>query len=191
MPEFFGVVDRTKEGKISSEYPAWYFDRQVEIAEESIATKERSLKGGFVPRESEGEYRIAIDQEKKKLEQITSSIPKLSEVEKDKCAKAYKNMTNAISSSMYTRSDMMKNLVDAHDEHRLNSRPCIKASAEAAEIAIENGIEVADNGLMARKDAEKLCKIIGRAIGENTNMERLRKDGNYYGGGNPGRPRKH
>ena len=60
MPEFFFSVYRTKEGKISSAYPAWYFDRQIENMEESIDQKKRALKGGFVPRESEGEYHVPV-----------------------------------------------------------------------------------------------------------------------------------
>lgn len=177
MPEFFGKVDRTKEGKISSEYPAWYFDRQTELLQESIDQKERALKGGHVPRESEGEYQIIIDREKKRLAEIIDSRPKLSGTDLDKCAKAYKSTIKEISNSMYTRSDSMRGFVDPHDEHKLNSTPCIKVTDVTAEIALQNGIRITDNGHMARKDAERLCKIIGRAIGENTNMERLRKDG--------------
>jgi len=189
MPQFFGKIDRTKNGKVSSAYPAWYFDNQIEILEESIAKKKHALKGGFVARESEGEYRITIDREQKRLDDIIEGRPKLSDAEKDKCAKAYKHMTQEISRSMYTRSDMMRNFVDAHEENRNNTRPVIKASSDFAEMAEENGIRVTDNGMMARKDVEKLCKIIGRAIGENTNMERLRKDGNFPGMRGPGRPR--
>ena len=186
MPKFFGKIDRTKDGKISSTYPAWYFDRQIETLEEGIAQKKRTLEGGFVERGNEGEYRINIEKEEKRLHDIIEGKPNLSAVEKDKCAKAYDHMAKEISSSMYNRSDMMKGFVDAHEEYRNNSKPCIKATNDFAEMAVENGIKVQDNGLMARKDVEKLCKIIGRAIGKSTNMERLRKDGR-----GPGRTRQY
>ena len=175
--EFFGAIDRTRDGKISSEYPAWTFPRQIEMAREQITIKTNALESGSVDRYSEGEYRIIIDREVERLDNIEKSRPTLTNVEKDSCAKAYKDLTAGIQGTMPTYSDMHRNFIDAHEEHRKNSTPCIKVSGKTAELAESNGIRVSGSGEMRRKDASKLAKIIGHAIGENTNMERLRKEG--------------
>ena len=182
MPQFFGVIDRKRDHKtgiekISSEYPAWTFHQQLENAREELTQKERALATGSVDRESETEYRILIEREKAQLDAIEESRPNLSDADKDVCAKAYKDLTNGISASMPTLNDMHRNLVNAHEENRRNSKPCIKVSLKTAELAEKNGIKVTSNCEMSRKDASRLAKIIGHAIGEQTNMEYFRKEG--------------
>ena len=189
---FFGAVDRkidptTGKEKISSEYPAYTFPQQIENAREDIAQKKRALQTGAVDRESEGEYRLIIEREEKRLDDIERSRPKLSDSDKDNLASAYKDLTKGIAGTMPTYYDIHRNFVNAHEEHRRNSNPCIKVNGKTAELAEHNGIKVSKDGEMSRKEASRLAKIIGHNIGENTNMERLRKEG--FSAGKPGRPR--
>ena len=186
---FYGAVDRkrdkeTGENKISSEYPAWTFPQQIENAKEDLAQKERALQTGSVDRGSEGEYRLLIEREKKQLEAIEASRPKLNDVEMDTCDKAYKDISKGVGESMPTLKDMHRNFIDAHEENRRNQNPCIKVSGKTAEIAEQNGIRVTKDCEMSRKDAWKLGKILGHILGKPTNMERLRKEG-YSGVGRP------
>ena len=179
--QFFGAVDRkidlrTGESKITSEYPAWTMPRQIEIMEEGIAQKKRAMDMGFVDRANTGEHQVIIEREEQRLKEIKESKPKLTDQEKDVCAKVYKEVTGDIQKTMPYYYDMQKGHVDAHEQHRINSQPNIKMSDKACEIAKANGIKVSSNGMVSRNAASKLAKLIGHAIGENTNMERLRKD---------------
>jgi len=184
--EFFGAIDRNKDGKITSEYPAYTFPQQIDNAREELAQKSRALQSGSVDRDSEGEYRILIEREEKRLQDIEKSRPILTDAEKDTCAKSYKDLTKGIKDSMPTHNDIHRNFVDAHEENRRNSNPCIKVAEKTAEIAEANGIRVTSDCEMSRKDASKMAKIIGHMIDENTNMERLRRDG-YSSAGRPAR----
>lgn len=175
--QFFGAIDRTKDGKISSEYPAFTFPRQLDNAREEIGMKTRLLQSGSVDPASEGEYRAKLEREQERLDSIEKSTPNLNDVEKDLCAKAYKDLTDGVKGTMPSHSDIHRNFVDAHEEHRRNSTACIKVAGKTAELAEQNGIRVSDGGEMSRKDASRLAKIIGHVIGKNTNMERLRKEG--------------
>ena len=76
MQSFFGEIDRNKDGKIASEYPAWTMPRQIANAREEIDKKERALEGGFVERGTEGEYKIQIAREQKTLTAIVESKPR-------------------------------------------------------------------------------------------------------------------
>lgn len=177
MKSFFGEIDRNKDGKVASEYPAWTFPRQIENAKEEIDKKQRALDGGFVDRESEGEYKMAIERETERLTAIENSRPSLDKSEIDLCSKVYKSLVAGIGKTMPTRNDMHHNLIDAHDENRLNTSPSISVSADAAKMAQENEIRISDSGNMSRNDASRLAKILGHILGENTNMERLRRMG--------------
>jgi hypothetical protein len=178
MPiQFFTAIDRNKDGKIKSDYPAWTFPQQIENAKEEIGMKERALQSGSVDRESEGEYKLLLERESKRLEAIENSRPKLDAIQIDLCDKVYKDLKKGIQDSMPSYSDIHMNFVDGHEEHRRNSKPCIKVTGKTAELAQNNSIRVSDKGEMSRKDASKLYKIIGHAIGKDTNVERLRKIG--------------
>ena len=186
MIQLFGGIDRAKDGKITSEYPAYTFPQQIDNLKEEIGMKSRLLQSGSVDRESEGEYRILLDRDAKRLEEIENSKPKLTEVEKDICAKSYDDLSKGIKENMPTHNDIYRNFVNAHEENRKNSNPCIKVSGKTAEIADANGIRVTSGGEMSRKDASKLYKILGHITNQNTNVERLRKEGFS----NAGRPRR-
>jgi len=176
--EFFGAIDKSKDGtKITSEYPAYTFPQQIENAKEGLAQKTRALQSGSVDRESEGEYRFLIEREELQLQEIEKSRPVLSDVQLDLCALCYKDLSKGIKDSMPTLYDIQRNFVDAHEENRRNSKPCIEVNAKTAGLAHGNGIRVSEGRKMSRKDASKLWKIIGHVIGQNTNVERLRKEG--------------
>lgn len=174
--QFFGAVDRNSKGSVSSEMPAWYFDRQMELMQEEITKKQTALDMGFVARDSEGEYRANIEKETKRLDEIKASKPNLSDRDTDVCAKVYKELRTEIAPSMFTREEEHRNFVRPHEEHRINTLPCIKVSQKGAEIAKANGMDVSDKGELSRNNAVRLQMIIGRAIDSDVNIERLRKN---------------
>lgn len=173
--EFFGAVDR-KEGKpdgpITSEYPAWMHTYQIEELEESISRKDRALAQGLIPSEHVAGSREELKREKDKLALIKKSKPKLTATQKDKLYTDYKELGKGIEGYLFTRSDMMKGTADAHEEADRMIKPSIPVSPEIAEMCNLKP----EKGKISRNDASKAWKILGRALGEPTNVETLRKD---------------
>ena len=175
--KFFGEADRTKDGKIKSDYPAWYQGQHLEDLRESIKQQERSLEEGSVPPERRGQYKERLNQEKERLEQIEASKPNFSGIEKDIASKFREEIGEKISDAHYRRSHLDKGLVNAHEEARRMTEPCIEVKGQVeAEILKECGARITEGGKVTRTEAEKAWKIVGRALGEEmTNVEILRK----------------
>lgn len=169
---FFGEVDRHPKGGFTSEYPAWYFDRQQEELKEEISRDERSIEMGLVSPPNVPEVRTRIKMAKERLHEIESSKPKFTAKQKDELAGAYSEMSNQLREMLPSRSDMMKGVADAHDELRRNTEPCIKISDPR--LAAACGIPVTRGGMVTRDGLAKVWKITGKALGEASNVERLR-----------------
>lgn len=177
--KFFGEADRKgrhADGKITSEYPAWYFDAQTEDLQEEIEHKQRQIAQGLVPPSEMPYAREALKKQEETLERIMSK-PKLTGKDKDEAAKFYESLSEQICDSMPSRSDMKKGLADAHEEVRRMTTPIINVRGQTKLLA-NMGIE-AKGGKVSRNQAAKAFKIIGRVLGEPTNIEYLRKDFNH------------
>lgn len=170
---FFGEVDRHPRGGFSSEYPAWYFDRQQEELKEEISRDERSIETGLVSPPNVPEVRTRIKLAKERLHEIESSKPKFSAKQKDELAGAYKEMGDQLREALPSRSDMMKGVADAHEELRRNTEPCIRVDGRIKDLAASCGISVS-KGMVTRDGLAKMWKITGKALGEQSNVERLR-----------------
>jgi len=183
MPiQFFGKVDKRKQdGKIASEYPAWYMRSQIEELEESINRKERELQRGTIPPSEVMYAKAELEKEQKRLGEIRESEPKLTDAERDSISKVYKELGKEIQDTLFTKTDMMKGLADAHEEARLMVGDVISVKDKAfAEMCEACGIPLEREGkarrAISRNEASRVYKIIGRYLGENTNIERLRRD---------------
>ena len=170
--KFFGEVDLNKKGMKASEYPAWYFDRLIEDMEREVSRKEKALLAGTVRSDMVEKIRGEVKREKARLSDIVNSKPKLTDLQRDKIATEYKNLSKEIGDSMFTRSDMMLGLASPHEEARRMSRPCIKINPE---IAASLGMRT-HNGQVSRNNAERAYKIIGKRLDANTMVEALRRD---------------
>jgi len=172
---FFGSVDRNRDGKIASAMPAWYFDQFIEELEESIARKERSIKRGEIPA-SEIQYaREELKRETARLQEIMDSKPKLSGQLKDKVAKAYKLLGEHIADTLPSRSDELLGFASPHEELKKMKSPCIPINHEIAKMC---GLKTV-RGRITRDQAVTAYKMMGKALDDNTNVERLRKDGKF------------
>lgn len=172
--EFFGAVDRNKHGNVGSTYPAWYFDNNIDTMRESIASKERSIERGEIPHEHVYYAKEEIAKEEKHLAEIVNSKPKIEGKMKDAMRDNYKNLALEIRDSMFSRDEMMKGLADPHQEAERMSEPVIPTKIDP-EFARKLGIRVV-NGKASRDDLSKAYKIMGRHLGENVNVEALRRD---------------
>lgn len=169
--EFFGKADRDKDGRIGSTYPAWYFDSKIDTMKESIQRKEQALSRGDVPSDFVYQTREDLKREQGRLEEIESSRPVLNDMQADSLGKNYKELSTNIKESMFTREEMQRGFADAHEEARRMVKPCIKVDPE---LARRCGVTNVVNGMVSRNDADKMFKIAGKVLGEETNVERLR-----------------
>jgi len=178
--EFFGSVDRKgmrQDGKITSEYPAFYFDVHLGELEENIASNKRALASGAINPQAIPELKAEIARDEQRLSEIKKSHVKLTGKDKDEAAMLYKELADQIQDSMFTRSDMMKGLANPHDELKRMKEPIISIGKNGA-VFEKMGIKPV-KGKVSRNQAARVFKILGKVLGENTNTEHLRKDHKY------------
>ena len=72
--EFFGNVDKNKNGEISSDMPAWFFDVHLEYLEEEVAKGNRRLERGEIPPDNALMARQEIKNKEDRIKEIKSSI---------------------------------------------------------------------------------------------------------------------
>ena len=178
--EFFGSVDRKDgkpDGRITSEYPAFYFTTQIDELAENIARNERAIESGAINPQSVPELKAEIKRDKQRLSEINKSHIKLTDTDKDEAAALYKNLADQIQDSMFTRSDMMKGLANPHDELKRMKTP-LRPVGKNGKVFKKMGINPV-KGKVSRTQAARVFKILGKVLGENTNTEYLRKDHKY------------
>lgn len=173
----FGNVDKNRNGVVSSEYPAWYYDVHVEELRESVAKNKRRLDRGEVQPELVAVVRAEIERDDKKLEEIKNYKPTLSDAERDKLNKLYKEeLCPLISDSLFTHTQMQKGLAPAHEEAKRMVQPVLEIkSAHLAEMLVAVGGRIV-NKKASRNDVSKVFKLVGKLLGEATNIEVLRQD---------------
>jgi hypothetical protein len=172
--EFFGEVDRKghrMDGLITSDYPAWYFDSQIEELEIGIEDKERALKMGYIhPTEVEITKRNLAN-EKDRLQKILESKPRLKATQKDRLSSVRNELGEEIRNTMFTRDEMEKGFASAHEEVRRQTNYFIKVDPElASSLNVRH-----EKGRVTREGAARIWKITGKLLGEETNVETLRR----------------
>lgn len=175
--QFFGAVDRKEgrvDGAISSEYPVWYYTKHISDLEEEVARDERTLERGEVHPTVLASSKAELKRNMERLEEIQKSVIKLQGKDKDEAHKIYKELETQIQDSLFTRTDMTKGLADAHEELRRQSEPIFNVKGHTG-LFKQMGIKI-EKGKASRNQISKVYKILGKALGENTNVERLRKD---------------
>ena len=173
--KFFGDVDKNQHGKIGSFMPAWYSLNHLDTMKESFERKERSIKRGEVPMDAIPEAKAEIVKEKEKYETILKSRPSPSVPERDLLWKHHKALGKKIQASMFTRSEMMLGTASAHEEADRMSLPVIELSKEELVLAKSANVKITGEKV-TRNGASKIFKLIGKLIGEPSNIETLRKD---------------
>lgn len=177
--EFFGAIDKKGKmegGKISSEFPGYYMDVQKAELEEEISMHENSIKNHLTPDRDIPRKKAEIARLKETLAGINRSQPILKGKDKDTAAKIYEELSAEIGDSLFTRSDMQRGLASPHEEARRMSEPIISISPECASVLQKFNITPGKNKKISRNQASKVWKIMGKNLGEQTNVEFLRKD---------------
>lgn len=173
--QFFGEVDlNDRTGEVRSDMPAWFFDVHIDNLRESIERKARGVKLSLYAPDQILREKEEIVVLRERLKEIEDSRPTLSNTQKDQCAKAYENLKRQIKDTMPTRKEAKDGLVSPHEElKRLKTK---HISIDPA-IAKACGVHVV-HGKVSGDEAAKCYQILGKTLGENINVERLRRDGN-------------
>lgn len=173
--DFFGEVDQDVRGNIASEYPAWYFETHLANMVEERDMLKRRIDRGEIPHDSVPQATAEVRSMTERIEQIEKSKPKLSEKERDKLLGLHHHLSEKISDSMFTRSEMQMGTASPHEEAKRMVEPRIALYPELMGIAKMCNVKIVGNKV-SRNDATKIWKIIGRLTGVGTNVEGLRKD---------------
>jgi hypothetical protein len=179
--QFFGEIDIHPIKKhISSEYPAWYFDRNLDSLQEEIDKTERMLSKGELAPDKVPEFRDNLEKLRERHERIMSSLPKLEGDTKDRAHKARKAMASEIKDGLFGRGQMQKGTADAHREADRMVKPLIPVKPEFAEFLRASNVPIVD-GKVTRDGLIKAWKITGKLLNrhggdEETNVEVLRRD---------------
>jgi hypothetical protein len=167
--KFFGEIDLNQYGKIGSDYPTWYYPRQIESLKEELGRMERELSGGTVLPQNVPNLKFLIKQTKDKVDKIESSRPKLNGKTVDKLSKWRREIEPAIQDSQFTYDDMKRGTADAHEEARRMTEGIITVDPEIARAC---NLRPDRNGKYSRNETVKAWKITGRALQEATHWGR-------------------
>jgi hypothetical protein len=171
--KFFGSVDCDKDGNITSDMPAWYFERQIEELREGVVKKKGMLNRGEVASDQIPVIEGQIQAETDKLNEIQRSRPQLSAKNKDKVFREYQSLAKQIGESLPTRKESRDGLVSPYDELKRMKSKHINVDVELARAC---GCRPVD-GKVSGDEANKMFHLFGKTLNENTSIERLRKDG--------------
>ncbi len=177
----FGDVDKNKDGKIKSEYPAFYHISLKDQLQEDIEHKERMLEHDLVRDSEKPITKARLKQEKIRMDEIEEGQPKLSGKELDEISKMVGTnkkggtLGEKITSSMYSRSDGERGFADAHEVARRWSTPCLELDELEVPFVKSCDVLISNNRKVTQIGAEKAWKIGRRLIGETSNTEILRK----------------
>jgi len=167
---FFGEVDRNpRTGAITSEYPSWYWPRQLESLKDELRRVDQALDTGVGSKvELKAKQRDLLA----KVDSIESCNKGLNDVQKDKVRGHLRELEPEIARLMPCDSKMRSGKADPHKEIEYDETPCIKVDAG---LARDLGVRV-DKGRVTRAGAQKMWKIMRRRLGEESNIEALRKE---------------
>lgn len=167
---FFGEVDRhPRTGAITSEYPSWFWPRQLMQLKDDLQQVNQALD---LELGNKMELRAKAKELKAKIGSIEESNRKLTDVQQDKVKGYIAEFEPEIARMMPVRSKMRFGTADPHKENEMDETPCIKVDAG---LARDLGVRC-EKGKVTRQGAQKMWKILRRRLGEDSNVEILRKD---------------
>ena len=178
--KFFGAVDRERkslEGKILSAYPAWYYEEKIDRMKDDIAVRKSRLDSGKVPADRLEEERNELVERQARLKLIVQSKPKLTDKQKDEVYKFYTHLRDHVINRLPTRSDMKKGIVNIKEEVMWKKKPSIDVTGFAI-FCDELNFPILEGRKISGHQAMAGLKIIGKLLGEDHNVERLRRDFN-------------
>jgi hypothetical protein len=129
-----------------------------------------------VPKGSLNEFKQALIDKEAKLRQFEMAVPKLSSKTKDRINRVREELGNEIRDRMFTYDQMQqtRGISYAQEEMRRMTEPCIKLTGDTLKAAHAANVRVT-GGKVTRTGAEKVWKIASKLLGEESNVEALRR----------------
>lgn len=192
---FFTGVDRRcdqdgnldSEGRVLSEYPAFYHTGQIEDLREEISRTERNIhryrKGGIFDEESLFRQGRDLKASKAKLELLEASKPRLNATQQDRLWEISRNLTQEVKGLLFSKSQMHMGTCSPHEEAAriIEKKISVDKLGITPDLAKNLNMKL-ENGKAARGDLERALKIVNKTLGENTNIEALRADRTTFRG---------
>jgi len=178
--KFFGAVDRERNdanGKILSAYPAWYYDEKIDRMKDDIIVRENRIVNGRVPTDRLEEEKNALDERKKRLKGIIQSRPKPVGKERDEVSKFFKHLRDQVINRLPSRSDVLKGTIEIRGEIMWKKKPSIGVEGFVP-MCESLGLTMPERKMISGHQAMLALKVLGKLLGEETNIERLRRDFN-------------
>jgi hypothetical protein len=176
MESMFGNIDRTRDGVVASEYPAWAQVQQMDAFKEHIDQLERGIKSGRFSNDEIHNVRAEKAKLESRLDDMMKSKPKPGESERAMLYKHYRSLGTKIQASMFTRSDMKNGLASPREEAKRMKKPCIILEPDECGIALACNVKADGKKMVSRDAAAKVFKLLGKILGEPANIEVLRLD---------------
>lgn len=168
--ELYGKVDE------GSQMPAWYHRQQLDNMKRELAQRVKALEEGRIPPAYRAQTEEKVRQLEQRVREIEAARPRPKGQERDVFRKAEQDLGERIADSMPTHEEIQRNLVTAHEEVEKLTKPCIKLTPEAIEVARKiPGIKISKDGEVSRNDAQKVWKLCRRINDESSNVEKLRR----------------
>jgi hypothetical protein len=176
MESVFGDVDRNKDGKVASEFPAWSQMTHVDNLREEINQIDVGIRSGRFATEEIYKAKMEKADKENKMDAIMKSKPKPNDSERNMLYKHYRAFGEKISAALYTRSDMALGLAPAHEEAKRMKLPCIVLTPDECAMAISCDVTPDKKRMVSRDHATKVFKLLGKILDEPANVEHLRLD---------------
>ena len=153
--------------------PAWFHDVHLEMMEEEVGKKKRMLQQGRIPQDNIFMVQNEIKADEAKILEIKNSKPVLKGGQVDMVYKEYLSVGQQIAEAMPTKREEREGFANPRDELIKSNTAGIAISDKMAHAL---GVKPT-KGKITLKQAQKFYKIAGKALGENSNIERLRREG--------------
>lgn len=176
MESMFGNIDRTRDGAVASEYPAWAQVQQMDAFKEHIDQLERGINSGRFSRDEIHNVKAEKAKLESRLDDMMKSKPRPSDSERNMLYKHYKAFGAKIQASMFTRSDMKNGLASPREEAKRMKKPCIALEPDELGIAKSCNVQGDKKNMVSRDAATKVFKLLGKILDEPANVEVLRLD---------------
>lgn len=172
--EFFGDVDRNAQGEISSDMPAWWFDVHMEHLEEEVSKTKRQIKRGEIQPEAVPRKQQEIVAKEARIKGIKATVPKLNAKQRDMVADQYHKLQNEIARTMPTKRENLEGYTSPREELKRCQDFHISVDPNLAKAC---NVETNIAGKVSGDGANRMYRMMGRVLGENENVERIRREG--------------
>jgi hypothetical protein len=171
---WFTEVDYNNKGKVSSDFPCYYYDKSIKELKEAIRVLEQQLDDGVFTGIKKREAARNLSMKKDRYDKIINGTPKLEGKTKDKVVNSLKGLEESITESMFSYDSHWKQTADPHVVADRLSNPCIEIKDEVvASFARQRGMRM-EGKKISQNDANIICKVMSKLLGKPTDVERLR-----------------